>query len=62
MNISVDGLFLNADAGFDSDLLRRLCEGKNIIPNIPRNNRNTKTLVDDDTYFDPVPKHRYRDV
>ncbi len=33
-NIRVDGLFLNADAGFDCDILRSMFERKEIIPNI----------------------------
>jgi hypothetical protein len=33
-NIRVDGLFLNADAGFDSVEFRQLCFPHEIIPNI----------------------------
>src|SRR5699024_1898231 len=33
-DISADGLFINADAGFDSKELREICEGKNINANI----------------------------
>jgi len=33
-NISVDGLFLNADAGFDSKELRKVCSYKSIPANI----------------------------
>jgi transposase len=50
--ISVDGLFLNADAGFDSKAFRAACNRFGIIPNVPRNVRRTKHLGDDDTYFD----------
>jgi hypothetical protein len=40
--IDVKGLFLNADAGFDSKEFRAICEQKEIIANIPRNPRNEK--------------------
>jgi len=50
--ISVDGLFLNADAGFDSKAFRAVCKRFRIIPNVPRNARRTKHLTDDDAYFD----------
>lgn len=35
MNIDVDGLFINADAGFDADHLRQLCEDHGIHLNAP---------------------------
>ena len=53
-NISVDGLFLNADAGFDTELFRTCCDRFGIIPNVPRNARRARHLKDDDTYFDPL--------
>lgn len=49
-DISVDGLFINADAGFDTQELRNLCESKGIIANICFNKRNSKK--DRDEYFD----------
>lgn len=49
-NISVDGLFLNADAGFDSKELRKICSDKNIQANICFNKRNGD--IDRDEYFD----------
>ncbi len=49
-DISVDGLFINADAGFDSQKLRNKCEAKGIIANICPNKRNGNT--DTDHYFD----------
>lgn len=49
-NISIDGLFLNADAGFDSKEFREVCEKKNINANICYNKRNQST--DRDEYFD----------
>jgi hypothetical protein len=44
--INLDGLFLNADPGFDSDSFREACEKENIIPNVkpnPRNSANQET-------------------
>jgi hypothetical protein len=40
-SISLDGLFLNADSGFDSDSFRETCYKENIIPNIKQNSRNS---------------------
>lgn len=48
--ISVDGLFINADAGFDSQRLRNKCEAKGITVNICPNKRNGNTVRDH--YFD----------
>ena len=50
-NIEVDGLFVNADAGFDTDAFRKACER---LGNAPRNRRRNKDLSDDDTYFDEL--------
>lgn len=56
--ISLDGLFLNADAGFDAEKLRVKCESKGIIANIVQNKRNAET--ENDYYFDPeLYKERY---
>lgn len=56
--INVDGLFTNADSGFDCRQLRALCFQYGIIPNFARNKRN-KT-IDDDIYFDQqLYKERY---
>jgi len=49
-DIAVDGLFLNADAGFDSKDLRKCCDGKEINANICFNKRNGD--ADRDEYFD----------
>lgn len=38
--INLNGLFLNADPGFDSENFRKACECENIIPNIKPNPRN----------------------
>ena len=52
-NIAVDGLFLNADSGFDSKEFREYCVGKDIVGNIainPRNGNNEDYLFDDLLY------------
>lgn len=57
-NISVDGLYLNADAGFDSKELRSICDKESITPNFAQNKRNGSE--DDDLYFDELLyKERY---
>jgi hypothetical protein len=49
--INLSGVFLNADAGFDSKELRKECAAKNIEANIAINKRSSKNdLVD--AYFD----------
>lgn len=56
--IPVKGLFINADAGFDSENLLLACEQKEIIANIAYNKRNSSKdsdrLLDDELY-----KERY---
>lgn len=49
--IEIEGLFLNADAGFDSIAFRRVCSEMKIEANIAFNPRNGQT-TDDYTYFD----------
>lgn len=49
-DITVEGLFLNADAGFDSKEFRRSCEKKEINANICFNKRNGN--IDREEYFD----------
>ena len=49
-DIPLDGLFLNADAGFDSKDFRRSCDEKQINANISFNKRNGNT--DRNEYFD----------
>lgn len=50
-NIRTDGLFLNADAGFDSKDFRRACAERDINANICFNKRNGKGR-DRNEYFD----------
>ena len=49
--IDCDGIFMNADAGFDSQNLRVLCHGKGIIPNFDINKRNAKDPDQYDYYL-----------
>jgi len=60
-------LFLNADAGFDSEGFRRICFAKGIISNIDFNKRNSKNsfksfdnqpLLDDQLYKERLPVER----
>lgn len=53
--IEINGLFLNADAGFDAESFRSVCEANGIIANIDFNKRNSKNtdnqpLMDDELY------------
>ena len=50
-DISVQGVFLNADAGFDSKNFRQACDKKEINANVCFNKRNGNTQ-DRDEYFD----------
>lgn len=50
-DIKVEGLFMNADAGFDSQGFRDFCQKKEINANICFNKRNGE-LSDRDEYFD----------
>jgi transposase len=57
-DIAVKGLFINADAGFDSQNFRKYCESKEIIANIAFNKRNGDETAD--YYFDELLyKERY---
>lgn len=57
-HISVDGLFLNADAGFDSKELRKQCADRGVFPNICFNKKNKEH--DDNDYVDEILyKERY---
>ena len=46
------GLFMNADSGFDSQNLRKQCDGLGIIANFDINKRNSKNPDQNDYYFD----------
>ena len=52
-DILTEGLFLNADAGFDTREFRELCDSREIVPNIamnPRNGNEEESLFDDLLY------------
>lgn len=52
-SISIDGLFLNTDAGFDCDLLRHCLDRNGVIANICISKRRTETdsiYIDDELY------------
>jgi transposase len=51
--IATEGLFLNADAGFDSANLREVCQSHEIIPNFALNPRNG-AITERDEYFDSL--------
>ena len=50
--IEYKGLFMNADAGFDSKDFRQICDDLEIIPNFDINKRNSKNADKCDYYFD----------
>ncbi|MEL7124351.1 MAG: IS5 family transposase [Bacteroidota bacterium] len=50
--IAFEGLFMNADAGFDCKKLRTYCEQLDIFPNIALNRRNSKNPDQNDYLFD----------
>ncbi len=43
--IPTEGLFCNADAGFDSKEFKRICYGKDIFLNVDKNKRNGQKLI-----------------
>ena len=52
-NIRTDGLFLNADAGFDTKEFRNCCYKHDVVDNIDfnkRNGRNDSSFFDDELY------------
>ena len=61
--ISLDGLFLNADSGFDSRELKEACSKEGIIANIkpnPRNKQENKVAeIADNMFDDELYKGRY---
>ena len=54
MGLSTDGLFINADAGFDARILRELCELHGIHLNAPINPRSGPVDEFDQPYFDEL--------
>lgn len=64
-DISLEGLLLNADPGFDSEILKQVCDKHNIIANIKPNMRNSskqnKEPYESGTYIfdEELYKERY---
>jgi transposase len=58
--IPVDGLFLNADAGFDSVRMRQLCSEYEIEANIPINPRNNNETEQNAPFDELLYKERTR--
>lgn len=57
--IRLDGLFLNADSGFDANVLREACFRRDIEANIAHNPRSTTSEAAADHYFDAeLYRHR----
>lgn len=57
--LKLDGLFLNADAGFDSHAFRNFCHGKGIITNFAVNKRNSKNTVNQYFMDDELYRNRF---
>lgn len=58
--VDLQGVFLNADAGFDAEELRAACAEKQIEVNIAQNKRSEKELKEQYVYFDEeLYKQRY---
>ena len=58
-DIAINGLFLNADAGFDSITFRNLCFQKDIIANVDFNKRNSKNIDNQPLLDDELYKERF---
>ena len=57
--IQTNGLFLNADAGFDSEGFRNICFSKEIIANIAFNKRNSRNTDNQPLLDDLLYKERF---
>ena len=57
--IPINGLFLNADAGFDSEEFRKICSSKGIIANIDFNKRNSKNMENQPLLDDLLYEERF---
>ncbi|MDO4728290.1 MAG: hypothetical protein Q4B43_04710 [Bacteroidota bacterium] len=56
--IRTEGLFVNFDAGFYSENLRKITASEGIVANICENKRNKKSDSETENYFD---KKRYKE-
>lgn len=59
-DIAHKGLFLNADAGFDSDYFRNLLDKNEIIANIKSNQRNSKSTKNEYYFDEQLYKRRFK--
>ncbi len=59
-NIPVEGLFINADAGFDSQQFRHLCSAYDIQLNCQTNSRNSKPDAMTDSFYPAVDPLLYK--
>ena len=59
VGLETDGLFMNADAGFDSKDFRKYCNQNGIIDNIDSNKRNAKTIDYEYLLDDKLYKERF---
>jgi len=57
-DIDVAGIFLNADAAFDTTLVRSICAEFGIEANIPINPRNSDDQTREEYFDDELYKHR----
>ena len=57
--IEIKGLFLNADAGFDSEGFRKICFIEDIHPNIDFNKRNIKNTDHQPLLIDELYEERF---
>ena len=53
-DIDTNGLFMNADAGFDTEDFREICAAAEIEANIAQNERNKKKVTEKYVYFDDL--------
>ena len=58
-NIKVDGLFMNADAGFDAINFRNCCKSIGITPNFHHNKRSSKQICSDHIFDEQLYKDRF---
>lgn len=59
MGIPIEGLFLNADSGFDAESIKKILDKEGIIMNVPPNRRNTKFLDSDQLLDEEMYKERF---
>jgi transposase len=58
-SVSTQGLFLNADAGFDTQEFRKFCNSREIIANIAQNSRKSKNKEEKYIFDQLLYKYRF---